>query len=186
LKAAFFIGSMALLFLVCQTTVAPQIVSALAEIPGLGFLEGHAPDFLLVGLVYLIFHRDLLGALLWAALFGIFSGSFGTAWKGAVPASFLAVALVGSFLKRQVLLETRSALVLLIAGITVLEGLFHLGAGHLFSRIDDPFRAQWGTLATQALVNGVIAIPLYAFLHFFDGQTGGRTARARASLLVDS
>jgi hypothetical protein len=186
LRAVFFIPSMALLALVLQTTAAPVLVSGLSSIPGLEFLKGHTLDLTLICLVYLVFHRDFLGALLWAALFGILSGAFGLAWKGATAVSFFSVVLLGAFVKRQILLETGLAVCLMIGCFTVLEGLIHLESGHLFSRIPDPFGSQWGTLATQALLNGLIGLPLYFFLHFFDGLLGGRSGRERTALLVDS
>jgi hypothetical protein len=184
MKAMFFIVVMAVALLVLQTTVAPSLVLLVSGIPGLAFLSGHTLDLTLICLVYLVFHRDFLGSLLWAALLGILAGSFGTAWRGATAVSFFAVVFVGSFVKRQVLLETKLAVPLVIAGLTILEGLVHLEAGHLFSRIADPFRGQWGVLATQAFLNAAISVPLYFFLSGFDGWVGGRSGRESTGLLV--
>lgn len=186
MKAVFFNLAMAALLLVLQTAFLPSAVGAVSRLPGLGFFEGHTIDLALIALVYLAFHRDFLGAFLWAALFGILAGSFGPAWRGATAVGYFAVVVLAAFTRRQVLLETKLSIVGVVAAFTLAHGLVHLGAGHLFGRVPDPFASQWGTLATQTFLNGSAAPLLYGFLFFFDGVTGGRSARERRALLLDA
>ncbi|MFH1262802.1 MAG: hypothetical protein V1495_05100 [Pseudomonadota bacterium] len=185
MKAMLFILVMAVFLLVLQTALMPRMILAITWIPGLEFVSGHTIDFALITLVYLVFHRDLLGALLWAAIFSILAASFGTGWRGAAGIGYFAVALGSSFVKKNLLLESRWSVILLTAGITLFEGFAHLWAGHIFNRIPDPLAGQWGTILTQAGLNALAAPLLYSFLYFFDGIAGGRTARRRHSLLAD-
>ncbi len=186
MKATLFILAGAVFLLVFQTTLAPSLILAAAGISGLEFLEGHTFDLALICLVYLVLHRDFLGSLLWAAIFGIVAGSFGLGWRGATAVGYFSVAVLGSFVKRQILLESRWAVSLLVAGFTLVEGLVHFGVGHIFMRIPDPFTHSWGILATQAALNALVTPPLYSFLFFFDGKVGGRSVREPRSLLVDT
>lgn len=186
MKGPLSIVALVLSLLIVQTTLAPSLISVVGRIPGMGFLAGHTFDFALICLVYLIFHRGWLGALLWGAFFGILGGSFGVSWRGATAVSFFALVLLGTFIKRQILLESRLSVVLLIGGFTLLEGLLHLGSGQLFSRIPDPFSSQWGIIATQAALNAAVAIPLYSFLSYFDELVGERISRERRALLLET
>jgi hypothetical protein len=185
-KAMFFMVFVAAFLATLQTTLASSLTLGLSRIPGLEFVEGHTVDFALILLVYLVFHRDFLGSLLWAAIFGILAGSFGMGWRGATALSYFSVAVAGSFVKRHVLVERWPAVALLVAAFTLFEGLIHLEAGHLFAAIPDPVSRQWGILGTQMLLNGLAAPPLFSILYFFDGIVGGRSTRERRSLLLDT
>ncbi len=175
-----------LLSFVLQTTIFPDLFRALAEFTGFHFLAGCTVDLALITLFYLSFHRDFVGALIWAAVTSVIASSFGLWWKGAATTAYFTVVTIGSFSKNQFMSEGVPMLMSMAGIFSFIEGMTHLGAGYVLSRIPGYILwSQIGIVLEQAFINAICA-PLICYLLFlFDDWTGHRLEGRQKTLLIE-
>ena len=170
---------------VLQTTFVPDFFSFLSSIIGIDFLKNRTVDFLFLGLMYFVVHRKGMDVILWAVVISLGAGSLGTAWAGALTASFFITAAIAFIVSRQVLLEGKGPIALFCTILTFVEGLIHLWMAKLLARIPEVFGGQFSELFFQSVLNGLLVFFVFGLFGFIDSLTQDSREQARSELMLD-
>lgn len=97
----------------------------------------------------------------------------------------LFVALVCTFLKRNVLLKDHLSIAIFCGAVFLMEGFIHLSFGRYLNQIRDPYSGMMGFLVLNSILNAFFAPIMFIFLRWMDLWTGGIEIRNRSKLLYD-